>query len=96
MVGVHWDVRAGHTSSLWINYGKDYKGGRMHTFKAAADKEGNFVMIGNTSNRFLGGALDGALANIEVYDSKFVDDHVIGARMRYLCGFYNIEDSIYS
>ena len=95
VIGVHWDVRPGHTSSVWINYGKDYKGGRMFTFKAAAAKEGSWIMIGNTDSRFSGGALDGALTNIEVYDSKLVDDHVIAARMWYLSEYYNIEDTIY-
>ena len=95
VIGVHWDVRPGHTSSVWLNYGKDYKGGKMFTFNAATAKKGEYVMVGNTSSRFSGGALDGALANVEVYDSKSVDDHVISAQMRYLSDYYNVGDTIY-
>ena len=96
VIGVHWDVRPGHTSSVWFNYGKDYKGGKMFTFKAATAKKGEYIMVGNTSSRFSGGALDGALANIEIYDTTNVDDHVIGARMRYLSDYYNVCDTIYT
>ena len=96
VIGVHWDVRPGKTSSVWFNYGKDYGGGKMFTFKAATAKKGAYVMIGNTSDRFTGGQLDGALSNIEVYESQFIDDHVIAAQMRYLSDYYGISDSIYT
>ena len=68
----------------------------MHKFQPAANTKGGFVMIGNTGNHYSGGALDGALADIEVYDSKLVDNHVISAHLRYLCNFYDIKDTIYT
>ena len=94
VICVHWDRRPEHNSSLWLNYGKNYRGAPLHIFNASDNnsREPTMVvgnMVGTSANHYL----DGDIANIELYDTDKLDDYFIAARMKTLSEHYDIQDS---
>ena len=91
VICVHWNGTKKNGSSLWVNYCRD----RLHSFTAADSNVGRGMTIGDTSSDEGLKYLDGALKNIEVYDSDFVDDFFITAHMKYLSDYYGVQNNIY-
>ena len=97
VICVHWNKRSGHNSSVWLNYGKNYRGGPIHIFNASENNSKQPAMvIGNINDTSAKHYLDGDIVNIELYNTDFLDDYFITARMKTLSEQYDIQDSIFN
>ena len=93
VIGIWWRP-SGKKSSLWINYGKDHLGGKMLEFVGSKSHTGESTTIGNhTSGDY---DLNGWVSNFEAYDTDFVCEEFVKARMKFLSDQYGVEDSPYA